>query len=246
MGVVGGDDFEFDGSRGVKAIDLEGHVAEGAEADPDFPLGTEGVEAGVRHKRRKGFVEPDAFPPLHGDEVTEPHVSDFVRHHFGDALYFLLRGRRGVDEEGRFAIGHTAQVLHGAEGKVRNRNHVQLVAGIGDSEVVREEAQRKGARFECEGGEMSLAARRDDTKWNSVHVDGFGFFEWSHDEGHQVGRHLHCRPKDHRGGPIALIGATHDGGVGVGLQVTGNVQRDVVAGLKNGLIPAGEGAAGIG
>ena len=97
LGVFGGDDFEFNWSRGVEAIHLEGHVTEGAKADPDFPFGTEGVEAGVSHEGGEGLVEPDALPPFHGDEVTKPHVGDFVGDDFGDALHFLLRGSSGVN-----------------------------------------------------------------------------------------------------------------------------------------------------
>ena len=57
-----------------------------------------------------------------------------------------------VDEERRVAEGDAAEVLHGAGGEVRDGDEVHLVAGVGDVEVVGEEAQRERADLEGELG----------------------------------------------------------------------------------------------
>ena len=54
-----------------------------------------------------------------------------------DALELGERGGGRVDEQRRLAIGDAAEVLHGAEGEVGDRDHVELVAGVGDVEVRR-------------------------------------------------------------------------------------------------------------
>ena len=54
-------------------------VAVGTEGDPHFHCGSKGVLAEDLHERGERLVQPDALPPLHGDEVAEPHVRDLVQ-----------------------------------------------------------------------------------------------------------------------------------------------------------------------
>ena len=49
-----------------------------------------------------------------------------------------------------FAVRDAAEVLHRALGEVGNRDHVELLARVGDVEVVAEEAQCERARLEGE------------------------------------------------------------------------------------------------
>ena len=109
--------------------------------DPALPLGAEGVGGLQLHERGEGLVEPDAVPPLHRHEVAEPHVGDLVGDDVDDALQLGLGGVLGVDEEERLAEGDAAEVLHGAEGEVGDGDEVELVARVGDAEVVGEVAQ---------------------------------------------------------------------------------------------------------
>ena len=40
----------------------------------------------------KGLVEPQVIPPLHGHEVTEPHVGELVQDGIGAELVLVVRG----------------------------------------------------------------------------------------------------------------------------------------------------------
>ena len=104
----------------------------------------------------------------------------------------------GVDEEQRLAERDAAEVLHGAEGEVGDGDEVELVAGVGDAEVVGEVAQRERADLEREGGEVALAGRADDAQRRAVDVDRLGDLERADDERHQVGRHRHRVGEAHR------------------------------------------------
>ena len=58
-----------------------------------------------------------------------------------------------VDEQRRVAEGDAAQVLHGAGGEVGDGDEVDLLARVGDVEVVGEEAQCERADLEGEVGQ---------------------------------------------------------------------------------------------
>ncbi len=96
-----------------------------------------------------------------------------------------------VDEQRGVAEGDAAQVLHGTGGEVRNGDEVHLVAGVGDVEVLREEAQGERADLQGEPGQGELPRRADDPQRHAVHVDGLGDVELSDHERHQIRRHLH-------------------------------------------------------
>ena len=105
-----------------------------------------------------------------------------------------------VDQEGGVAERDAAQVLHRTGGEVRNGDQVDLVAGVGDVEVLREEAQRERADLQRELRQRELAGGADHPERHAVHVDGLGHFELADHERHQVRRHLHGR-----GEPDALL-----------------------------------------
>ena len=84
-------------------------------------------------------------------------MGDLVADHVGDALELDSGRLAGVHEEGRLAEGDAAEVLHGAESEVGDRDQVELVAGVGEVEVLREEAQ--GVRRDVERDAASGAPR---------------------------------------------------------------------------------------
>ena len=217
-----------------------------AEVDPHPPLRLVGVGAEGRHERREGFVEPDTLPPFHRHQVTEPHVCDLVVDDLGDALAFGQGRRLGVDQQGGLAVGDQSQVLHRAETEVGNRNHVELVARVGDREVVREEAQGEGPGVEGHVGEVTLAQRVDDAQRYAVDVDFGGLLEGTDDEGHQVGGHDHRGREGERAPSVAEVGRGGLGGVGVRRQVRGHRQINLPGGLEGRLVPAREGASCVG
>ena len=141
----------------MESVHVEGHVASRVEADPLLPLGTEVIGADGLHEGGEGLVEPDAFPPLHSDEVAEPHVGDFVVNDFGDTFDVTVGTRLRVDQEGRVAERDQTQVLHGAGREVGNGDEVKLVAGVGDVEVVGEELNGVNGRLHTNLSEVALA-----------------------------------------------------------------------------------------
>ena len=218
----------------------------GAEGDPHLPLGSERVLAQDLHEGGEGFVQPDTLPPLHGDEVTKPHVSEFVQHHVGDALHLGERRRRRVDQEVGHPVRDATEVLHRALHEVGDGDHVHLVPGIGDIEVVGEETEPERAGLEGVRGEVRVADRIDDSQRYAVDVQRLGLFERSDDEGHEVRRHLHRRREAHRALTVAEVGIRRNRRVGVGAQVTRHREVHLVRRLEGRLVPTGEGPTGVG
>ncbi len=83
----------------------------------------------------------------------------------------------GFDQHQGLAEGDTTQVLHGPEGEVGHRHQVDLVAGVGEAEVLGEEAQAEGAHLEGVAGQVALAAGVHDPQGGAVHVHGIGHLE---------------------------------------------------------------------
>ncbi len=191
LGLVGGTDGVFDRPGGVEGVGRHGQVAFHAEADPAPPFGAEGVDAEELHQSGEGFVQPDAVPPFHGDEVAEPHMGDLVGDDVGDALELEARGTRRIDEEEGFAEGHAPQVFHGTEGEVGDGEEVELLGRVGDAEPPGEEAQGVGGDLEGERRQIVLAGDMDDPHRGAVDVDRLGGDELADDESHEVGRHHH-------------------------------------------------------
>ncbi len=228
----------------VERVDGQGGLTRRGEADPTVPRGPEGVDTEHFHECREGLVEPDALPPAHGHQVAEPHVRQLVRDDVGDTLELGAGGLVLVDEQRRVAERDASQVLHRAGGEVRNGHQVDLVPGVGDVEVLREEAQCERADLQGETGQWELPRRADNPEGYAVHIDGLGHFEPADDEGHQVRRHLHGGRE-----PDALFVADlvdlDDGGVGDRVEVGLHDQRDLEDGLAIRLVEAGEGAPGV-
>ena len=103
-------------------------------------------------------------------------MGQLVRDHVGDTLELGAGRLVLVDEERGVAEGDAAQVLHRTGGEVRNGDEVDLVAGVGDVEVLGEEAQGERADLQRELGQGELpractrpgAARRPRRRSRSI------------------------------------------------------------------------------
>ena len=80
-----------------------------------------------------------------------------MRHHIGDVLQLGLGGELGVDQQQGLAVGDAARVLHGALREVGQRDHVDLLVGVGQPVVLAEEPQREHRGIQREAGEVALA-----------------------------------------------------------------------------------------
>jgi hypothetical protein len=134
-------DLELDGPCIDEAVHTHRRRPRDAERHPALPLGLPRIDGEQLHERGERFVEPDAVPPEHGDEVAEPHVGHLVGDDVGHALDLGVRGRPLVHQERRLAKGNGAHVLHGPRREVGNGEEVELVAGIRQAVVLLEELE---------------------------------------------------------------------------------------------------------
>ena len=244
LGLLGRADRVLDRPGGVHAVDGQRRLAGGGEPHPAVPRRPEGVDAEGLHEGGEGLVEPDPLPPAHGHQVAEPHVRQLVGDDVGHPLQ-LGPGRAGrVDQQRGVPERDATQVLHGAGGEVRNGDEVHLLPGVRDVEVLREEAQREGADGQGEIGQLALARGEHHAQGDPVDVDRLGRLQLAHDEGDQVGRHLHGGGEAHDV-LVAHPPHVHDRGVGEGIDVPGDGERDLEDGLAVGLVPARKGPAGV-
>ncbi len=92
---------------------------------------------------------------------------------------------------------------------------------------------------------MQPPRRAEETQGDAGHIDRLGYLQGPDDEGDQVGGHRHRLGEPHAALTVEdLVG--DDAGVGHGLEVVVDVQRDGEAGLEVGLVPAWEGPPGVG
>ena len=132
-------DLGRDRVGGGQLILLEAPVLADHESRPAFGvLGGLG-QSQVAHELGEGLVEPQVVPPLHGDQVAEPHVRQLVQDRVGASLHLSLGGtcaeNVGVTE------GDAAGVLHGARVVLGHENLVVLGEGVGDAVGALEELE---------------------------------------------------------------------------------------------------------
>ena len=202
---VGGDRM-----RGRQLILAVGpRLAEIAEGRPRICVAG-GIDVGVVcGPLSEGLVEPQVVPPLHGDQIAEPHVRHLVQDRVGTLL--VRRIRHPGAEDHVLEEGHARGVLHRPRVELRHEELVVLHEGVGDTELLLEEGEallgeqedvvgveelREGRTAEDPQG---VAAVR--TVVDVVHgVVGTG------DEGCDVRRHAGCGREVPAGGAIAQAG----------------------------------------
>ncbi len=118
-------------------------------------------------------------------------MGDLVLDDLGEALELGTGAVLGVREKDRLTEGHTTEVLHRPRGKVRDRDEIELVTGVGDVEVLGEEPQRVRRTLECRLGEMRLPRDVDHSDRDPGRVAWRCRLEWADDEGDEVRRHHH-------------------------------------------------------
>ncbi len=243
---VGGRDHGvLDGTGRLQGVRVEGAGTGEAEADPPLPLGAVGIGDLELHEGGEGLVEPDAVPPLHRDEIAEPHVRQLVCDHVHDVLQLALGRLVRVGEEEGLPERDAAEVLHGPEGEVGDGDEVHGIARVRDVEVVGEVGERELRHVEAELGEVELVGRAQQPERGARDVDRLGGLERAHDEGHEVGGHRHRVGEADAPTPVEhLVG--DQGGVGHRTQVVVEVEGDGEAGFEVRFVPAREGPAGIG
>ncbi len=110
-------------------------VGEGGPGVRPLGAGGLGLADGLGEGRER-LVQPEVVPPLHGDEVAEPHVGELVQDRRGAGLV------RGVGDLGAehvlVAQGDGARVLHRAGVELRDEQLVVLRERVGEVELLLE------------------------------------------------------------------------------------------------------------
>lgn len=88
----------------------------------------------LTHKSSESLVQPKVVPPLHSDNITEPHVSKFMALNNGDTLLGREGRLFGVVEIGSGSTGDKTPVLHRSSIEIVGDKGVELGKGIWDVE----------------------------------------------------------------------------------------------------------------
>mmetsp|Transcript_8511 Transcript_8511/g.35010 ORF Transcript_8511/g.35010 Transcript_8511/m.35010 type:complete len:428 (-) Transcript_8511:93-1376(-) len=221
----------------------------GNELRPQPPLGPQLVEDARLHPRRKALVEPQVVPPLHGHEVAEPLVREFVDDDFGDALKLARRRGGFVDEQVDLSVRHETPVLHRARRELRDGHHVGFRERVRQVEGLVVLVERGDRALEGEGPELGLAGRREDADHDLVLGQHRDDVELADAERQQIGRHarrLHelDRLPRRRGLVVVRVDALlrH---IGERRQVRGHGERRLEGRLAERLVPAREAASSV-
>ncbi len=120
--------------RGELVLAVGPGLLQGVEGHPVvLPLG--GLHRGQGgHVLREGLIEPQVVPPLHGDEVAEPHVGQLMQH--GDRATLDAGTRRLGAEDIVLQERDAARVLHGARVELGDKELVVLLEGVVHLELV--------------------------------------------------------------------------------------------------------------
>ncbi|GJC83687.1 hypothetical protein ColLi_06525 [Colletotrichum liriopes] len=244
-------DGHVDGVAGADAVQLEGHLhALIDELRPHLPLRVEVVGRVPSDPGGEALVEPELVPPVHGDEVAEPLVSQLVGDDVGDAVAVPRLGRLLVEEDGGGAVGDETPVLHGAVGELVDSEQVGLGEGVLDAEDVGEEVNDAGRVPQGPAALLLEAAGGVDADGQLLAVvaalgELLDVLEVADGPGEEVGAHLGAGLEgDELPAVLGLLGVL-DGHVAEGDLVVGDLNLKVEGGLEVGLVEAGEGAAGV-
>ena len=236
---------EFDRPRAAQPVDRHRRRARDAEALPSLPLRLPRVHREHLHEGGERFVEPDAVPPAHRDQIAEPHVRVLVRNHVGNALE--LGPRRGflVGQQRGLAKRDRAEIFHRARREIGNRDQVELVARILEAVIVGEIFERERANLPGPTGQRLFARNVNDPQ-RRARIDRCRRVELADDERDQVGGHRDRLLEDDlllaaTELALALLPAVRDR-----REVLIDDQRHLVTGLELRLVPARKRAARVG
>jgi hypothetical protein len=84
------------------------------------------IQCDKGHKGGEAFIEPEIIPPLHSDEVAEPHVRQLMEIGTGETQSFSKRWNFST-EQVTFVVCDTTNILHRAKVMLRHKDLVILV-----------------------------------------------------------------------------------------------------------------------
>ncbi len=229
-------DRSLDRMGALARIEVQHLLALGDVVQVGPPFGMEVFGGLGRHPGSEALVEPEIVPPGHGHQVAEPLVRQFVGVGLEGELPRAFRTLLRVDQQQRLVVDDAAPAFHRAIEAAGNGDLVDLGQGIGNVEVVVVVAQQVAGGRQRKGGGTELAFGRDHADVDAG-LTCLGTIELAYHQRHQVARHVR------RGGEGDALPAAgqrrlfRDRGVRIGLEARGQVDRQLEAGAKGGLVP---------
>ncbi len=222
-------------------------VGEGGPGVRPLGAGGLGLADGLGESGER-LVQPEVVPPLHGDEVAEPHVGELVQDGRGAQLVGGV-GDLGT-EHVLVAEGDGARVLHRTGVELRDEQLVVLREGVGEVELVLEVVEALLGDVEDGVGVQELAQRGAavDAERHALRAVLVGVEDADVRAGHQggdVGGH----PRGGLEGPhpgVALAGGLGGRRVGDHDPAGRGGDREGERGLQVGLLEVGEHPPGVG
>jgi hypothetical protein len=128
------------------AVDTAGgRVVVHQEIQGVIDLGKPGVNHLVRHEIGENLLGPDIVEPLHGHQVTEPHMRSFMGDKLGPGK--LIRQRRIlIEKQAGGPVLNCTDVLHTAVLETGQQDEIKLLKGIVDAGVTLEPGQGIGVQ----------------------------------------------------------------------------------------------------
>ncbi|EMF27510.1 3-deoxy-D-manno-octulosonic acid (KDO) 8-phosphate synthase [Streptomyces gancidicus BKS 13-15] len=249
LGVLEVADVRGDRVRGGQLVRaVRPRLAAVGEGDPAVGEAGRADQRERAHEVREGLLQPQVVPPLHGDQVAEPHVRHLVQDDVGAAL--VRRPRDLAPEDELLAEGHHPRVLHRAQVVLGHERLVVLPERVRVVEVVVEEVQALlGDQEDVVGVEVrgeALAAHRAERDLQPGAVlerplVGVGHVVvGTRDDTRDVGRdRLGLREPPDAVGQFAHAVAPHR-------PPLGRPHLEAVRRLEVGLLEVGEDTAGVG
>ena len=217
-------------------------------------LGVAGVlrSSQGRHELSERLVQPQVVPPLHGDQVTEPHVSQLVQNGDSAALTQSLRNLRTEDVS--LQVGHAASVLHRTGIELGHEQLIVLLERVRGLELLLVELEALAGQLkhvlsvhERHEGLTGVHTQRNHATLRVGQLAGDLLVGASHNRGN-VRRHARGRleePGLRAAATAFLVLNLHLGLVRYNHPVRGHAHDELKLSLQVGLLKDREHAAGI-
>mmetsp|Transcript_70342 Transcript_70342/g.205718 ORF Transcript_70342/g.205718 Transcript_70342/m.205718 type:complete len:269 (-) Transcript_70342:712-1518(-) len=147
--------------RGLEAVESQCLAEDVAQKDvPDAPLWEDVIKRTEFHEPSEALVEPQVCPPLHGHEVTKPHVGKLMANGARATDDVIKGSTGGVQQNLCLSVRDGSPVLHGAGCKVGNGQEVKLGQWEGFTILRLEEGKRTLSHAKGMASQLSAAQRR--------------------------------------------------------------------------------------
>mmetsp|Transcript_15121 Transcript_15121/g.28451 ORF Transcript_15121/g.28451 Transcript_15121/m.28451 type:complete len:222 (+) Transcript_15121:1500-2165(+) len=157
--------WNLDGMRRSKRIKLHGiRQMPRRELIPHGPLWKDLICGPIFSPRRKSFIQPQIIPPCHGDKISKPLMSKFMRHHRTNSLLLTIGCLGRINQQIHLPISDQTPIFHSTHGKLRYGHHIQFRQRIRQTKEIIIGIQGLGRTFQCKHSTLGLTRR-------SIHLD---------------------------------------------------------------------------